>query len=186
MKEIVKPIAVLAAICLVVTALLAYINSVTAPIIADADAKAEAKAVQEVLADGQDFETVYKKGADDNKLTAALPAEVTTVYKANNGAGYVFRLETKGYGGTISLMCGIKADGSIESTQTLTHSETSGIGSKVVDNESGYRERYVGKTAADYDGVDAVTGATISSKAYKKAVKAAFEAFEAATKEAQP
>ena len=52
MKEIVKPIAVLAAICLVVTALLAYINSVTAPIIADADAKAEAKAVQEVLADG--------------------------------------------------------------------------------------------------------------------------------------
>ena len=93
MKEIVKPIAVLAAICLVVTALLAYINSVTAPIIADADAKAEAKAVQEVLADGQDFETVYKKGADDNKLTAALPAEVTTVYKANNGAGYVFRLD---------------------------------------------------------------------------------------------
>ena len=39
MKDIIKPIAVLAAICLVVTALLAYINSVTAPIIADANAR---------------------------------------------------------------------------------------------------------------------------------------------------
>ena len=44
MKDIIKPIAVLAAICLVVTALLAYINSVTAPIIAEADEKAAAKA----------------------------------------------------------------------------------------------------------------------------------------------
>ena len=47
MKDIVKPIAVLAAICLVVTALLAYINSVTSPIIAEANAEAQAKAQQE-------------------------------------------------------------------------------------------------------------------------------------------
>ena len=111
-------------------------------------------------------------------LEAELPEGVTEAYKAKNGAGYVFMLSTKGYGGEIRLICGIKSDGSIEKTKTLSHSETSGIGSKVVDNTSSYREQYVGKTAENYDTVDGVTGATISSKAYKKAIASAFEAFE--------
>ena len=168
MKDIVKPIAVLAAICLVVTALLATVNAVTAPIIAEADAKAAAKARQEVLAGAEDFEP----------LDLTLPEGVTEAYKATNGAGYVFKLETKGYGGTITMMCGVKADGSIESVQTLSHSETSGIGSRVVDNAAGYNKNYAGKTADNYDEVDAVTGATISSKAYKKAVASAFDAYQ--------
>ena len=58
MKDIVKPIAVLAAICLVVTALLAYINSVTSPIIAEANAEAQAKAQQEVLKEADGFEEI--------------------------------------------------------------------------------------------------------------------------------
>lgn len=58
MKDIVKPIAVLAAICLVVTALLAYINSVTSPIIAEAEAEAEAKAQHEVLKEADSFEEI--------------------------------------------------------------------------------------------------------------------------------
>lgn len=170
MKEIIKPVAVLAAICLVVTALLAFVNSVTSPIIAEADAKAAAQARQEVLAEADAFEEI----ADVEK-----PEGVTEMYRAQNGAGYVFKLSTKGYGGAIELMCGMKADGSIENIQTLNHSETSGIGSKVVDNASGYSKNYAGKTANDYAEVDAVTGATISSKAYKKAVAAAFEAYDA-------
>lgn len=168
MKDIVKPIAVLAAICLVVTALLAAINAVTAPIIKEADEKAAAKARQEVLAEADEFDP----------LDITLPEGVTEAYQAKNGAGYVFKLAAKGYGGTIELMCGVKSDGSIESIQTLNHSETSGIGSKVVDNASGYSKNYAGKTAADYEQVDGITGATISSKAYKKAVAAAFEAYE--------
>lgn len=169
MREIIKPIAVLGAICLVVTALLAFINAVTSPIIAEADAKAAAQARQEVLAEADAFEEI---------TDAVKPDGVTEMYRAQNGAGYVFKLSTKGYGGTIELMCGVKADGSIESIQTLNHSETSGIGSKVVDNASGYSNNYTGKTADNYAEVDAVTGATISSKAYKKAVAAAFEAYQ--------
>ena len=169
MKDIVKPIAVLAAICLVVTALLATVNAVTSPIIRDANEKAAAKARQEVLAEADEFEEI--KGVD-------LPEGVTEAYKAKNGAGYVFKLETKGYGGVITMMCGVKADGSIESVQTLSHSETSGIGSKVVDKKSSYRDNFFGKTADNYEEVDGITGATISSKAYKKAIKAAFEAYQ--------
>ena len=58
MKDIVKPIAVLAAICLVVTALLAYINSVTAPIISEAEQKAAQEARLEVMPGATDFEPV--------------------------------------------------------------------------------------------------------------------------------
>lgn len=168
MKEIIKPIAVLAAICMVVTALLAFINSVTAPIIKEADEKAAAEARAEVLREADEFEPIE----------VDLPEGVTEAYRAKNGVGYVFMLTTKGYGGDINLICGIKSDGTIESTQTLNHSETSGIGSRVVDNDSGYRQNYVGKTQEDYDSVDAVSGATISSKAYKKAIAAAFEAYD--------
>ncbi len=169
MKDIVKPIAVLAAICLVVTALLATVNAITAPIIREADEKAAAKARSEVLTEADSFEEI---------TGVALPEGVTEAYRAQNGAGYVFKLETKGYGGTITMMCGVKADGSIESVQTLSHSETSGIGSRVVDNAAGYNKNYAGKTADNYDEVDAVTGATISSKAYKKAVASAFDAYQ--------
>ena len=168
MKDIIKPIAVLTCICLVVTALLAYVNMVTSPIILAAEEKAAAEARAEVLSEADEF----------IPLEAELPEGVTEAYKAKNGAGYVFMLSTKGYGGEIRLICGIKSDGSIEKTKTLSHSETSGIGSKVVDNTSSYREQYVGKTAENYDTVDGVTGATISSKAYKKAIASAFEAFE--------
>ena len=168
MKEIIKPIAVLAGICLVVTALLAYINLVTSPIITAAEEKAAEEARTEVLSEADSFE----------KLDIELPEGVEDAYEATNGTGYVFTVTSKGYGGTIKLICGIKPDGSIEAVKTLQHSETSGIGSKVVDNNSGYSENYCGKTEDNYNDVDAVTGATISSKAYKKAIGNAFEAYD--------
>ena len=168
MKDIIKPIAVLAGICLVVTALLAYINLVTSPIITAAEQKAAEEARAEVLSEADSFE----------KLDAEMPEGVVEAYKAANGTGYVFTVTSKGYGGEIRLICGIKSDGSIEAVKTLKHSETSGIGSKVVDNNSNYRENYYGKTEGNYESVDAVTGATISSKAYKKAIGTAFEAYD--------
>ena len=107
-----------------------------------------------------------------------LPEGVTEVYEGSDNSGYVIMMEAKGYGGTIKLICGIRPDGSIEAVKTLSHSETSGIGSKVVDNGSGYHENYKGKTKETYSSVDAVTGATISSTAYKKALSSAFEAYD--------
>ena len=168
-KEIIMPIIVLTCICLVVTAALAYINLVTSPVIKAAEEKAAAEARAEVLSEADSFTQM-----DINKL----PEGVTEVYKADNDTGYVFMLTTKGYGGDIRLICGVKPDGSIEKTKTLSHSETSGIGSRVVDNDSKYKEQYVGKTVENADEVDAVSGATISSKAYKAAIDNVFKAYE--------
>ncbi len=166
-SEYIKPIVVLGSICLVVTALLAYINLVTAPIIADTAEKNAAQARTEVLSEADGFELL---------TDIELPEGVDEVYKATNGVGYVFMLTTKGYGGDMSLICGIKSDGTIEQTKTLSHSETSGLGSKTADDP--YRLQYSGKSADTYTEVDAITGATISSKAYQKAISAAFEAYK--------
>lgn len=172
-KEIIKPILVLTCICLVVTALLAYVNTVTAPIIADAEQKAAEQAMTEVLGDADSFNRLDVKD---------LPERVTEVYSAQNGTGYVFMLVTKGYGGDMRLICGIKSDGTIEACKTLSHSETSGLGSKTA--EDPYRNQYCGKSADTLGEVDSISGATISSTAYMNAIKDAFTAFEA-VKEAQ-
>lgn len=165
-NEIIKPVLVLVCICLVVTALLAYINSVTSPIIAKAEQEKTEQAMSEVLADADGFEKLEIEN---------LPDRVNEVYSATNGSGYVFMLTTKGYGGDMKLICGMKSDGTIEQCKTLSHEETSGLGSKTA--EDPYRNQYSGKSADTLSEVDAITGATISSTAYKNAIEDAFKAY---------
>jgi electron transport complex protein RnfG len=172
-KDIIKPVLVLTCICLVVAVLLAYVNSVTAPIIASSEQKEAQEAMAEVLSEADSFEQLNV----DN-----LPDRVTEVYRANNGTGYVFMLTTKGYGGDMKLICGIKSEGEIEACKTLSHSETSGLGSKTADDP--YRSQYQGKTSDTLNEVDAISGATISSTAYMNAIEDAFVAFNLA-KEAE-
>lgn len=166
-NEIIKPVLVLVCICLVVTALLAYINSVTSPIIAKAEQEKTEQAMSEVLTEADGFEKLEIEN---------LPDRVTEVYTANNGSGYVFMLTTKGYGGDMKLICGMKADGTIEQCKTLSHAETSGLGSKTA--EDPYRNQYCGKNSDTLSEVDAITGATISSTAYKNAIDDAFKAYD--------
>ena len=170
MKNILKPIIVLTAICLVVTALLACVNGITSPIIKAAEEKAAALARSEVLKEAKSFE----------KLDISLPDGAADIFKGNDNSGYVIITKAKGYGGDIKIICGIRPDGSIENIKTLSHSETSGIGSKAADNKSGYNQKYIGKNADNYTEVDTISGATISSKAYKKAVGIAFDSLKAA------
>lgn len=168
-SEMIKPVLVLVLICLVVTALLAYVNTVTSPIIAKAEQSKTEQAMSEVLKEADSFEKLTLKN---------IPESVTDAYRAENGAGYVFMMTAKGYGGDIKLICGIKSDGKVEQCQTLSHSETSGLGSKIT--EDPYKSQYSGKTSDTVSEVDAISGATISSNAYKSAVEAAFEAYDIA------
>lgn len=166
-NEIIKPVIVLVCICLVVTALLAYINSVTSPIIAKAEEEKTQQAMSEVLCEADGFEKLEIEN---------LPDRVTEVYTATNGVGYIFMLTTKGYGGDMKLICGMNAEGVIEQCKTLSHAETSGLGSKTA--EDPYRNQYCKKSADTLSEVDAITGATISSNAYKNAIEDAFKAYD--------
>lgn len=165
-KDFVMPIVVLTVICLVVSAALAFTNDKTAPIIEETARKTAEQARIEMLPEADSFTEL--KAAD-------LPASVTEAYSADNGAGFVFMLKTKGYGGVISLICGMDADGVITDCKVLDHSETKGLGSKITGD--GFRDQFKGADST-LDGVEIITGASISSGAYINAIKDAFAAYE--------
>ncbi|HMM30223.1 MAG TPA: FMN-binding protein [Clostridia bacterium] len=167
-KEFLLPIAVLFSICLVVSAALGLTNSVTAPLIEEAERAAAEAARLEVLPEASGFESVYLEG---------LPQGVTNVYRAQNGVGFVFMLSTKGYGGELRLICGVNAEGNITATKVLVHAETQGLGSKITSGT--FSGQFIGKDSELSD-VSAISGATISSNAYINAIKDAFAALEKA------
>jgi len=167
-KDFVKPILVLTLICIFISAALAFTNQKTAPIIAEAERVKAEQARKEVLPEADSFTLMELTG---------LPTTVLAVYKADNGAGYVFMLSTKGYGGEMKLICGIDADGKITECNTLSQSETKGLGTKTTLPE--FRDQFVGKDSS-LSGVETISGATISSKPYINAIKDAFTAYEMA------
>ena len=165
-KEIIMPVVVLAVICLVITAALAFTNSTTAPVIAlAAEERAEA-ARHEAIPDATGFTKLDVEG---------LPETIKEVYASDNQVGYVFMVTTKGYGGDMELICSVVNNGRILMCKTLKHSETKGMGSKTADEP--FRSQFIGKDA-ELEGVNAVTGATISSTAYINAIHDVFTAYE--------
>lgn len=165
-NDFVMPIVVLTVICLIITALLALTNNVTAPVITKGAADRAEAARIEVIPEAEGFELMEIEG---------LPASITEVYKTSNDCGYIFMISVQGYGGIMKLICAIDNDGKIIATKTLAHSETKGMGSKTA--EDPFKSQFIGKDAK-LEGVDMVSGATISSKAYLGAIADAFAAFD--------
>lgn len=159
----IKPFIVLTAICLVISALLAVTNHLTKPLI-DENKQQEAQARRsEVLPEADEF----------NALEVDPAWGIDEAYACGD-AGYVIRATRKGYG-TVSVTVGLNRDGEVVGISIDASGETSGIGSKVNDEE--YRVRYIGvKDSAD--GVDLIANATYSSSAVKQCVNAALAAYE--------
>jgi len=177
-NDFVAPIAVLVIICVVMSALLAFTNKATAPIIEEAERQAAEAARLEVMpgADGFELVTDEKQPSEDGTVS------VTEVYKATNGAGYVFMLTAKGYGGkdTLKMACGIDMDGKLTGTKVLDHKETVGLGAKITGD--GFQSQFPGKDAAyvsSIDNIDAISGATRSSNFFRLALDHAFKVYDA-------
>ena len=168
--DFVAPIVVLVLICAVMSGLLAATNSVTAPIIDEAERAANEAARLEVLSNADTFEQVEAQG---------LPDTVKEVYKAANGAGYTFSITAQGYGGknTLKMAVGVDTDGKITGTKVLSHKETVGLGSKITTDQR-FIGDFLGKGASEIDGIDRISGATFSSNYDKAAIKDALAAFE--------
>ncbi len=171
-NKVFKPIVVLCVICIVITGALAATNSATAPVIAEAKAEAERLARTELLPEADDFAPVEGIEVEN----------VSDVYAANNGAGYVITSTSKGYGGTITVMSAFTPDGTLKQIKVTEAQETPGFGSKVTATPS-YWERYMNQDASQAlvlnQDIDAESGATISSKALLRAVNSAIEAYNA-------
>ena len=90
----------------------------------------------------------------------------------------------KGFAGRIDIMVGLLPDGTINNTAILAHKETPGLGSKMSSPE--FKDQFMGKNPAtftlkvakDKGDVDAITAATISSRAFCDAVDRAYKTFE--------
>jgi electron transport complex protein RnfG len=170
-KDFIAPIAVLFVICAVTAGVLAATNSVTAPVIEAAAKERADEARTAILPSADGFEEIDASG---------LPEGVTEAYAATNGAGYVLASSGTGYGGagSILLMIAVSTDGTILGVTTLANNETQGLGSRV--SEPGHEGQFVGMDAS-LEGYEAVTGATISSEAYRGAILGALRAFEIIT-----
>ena len=174
--DFVQPIAVLTLICLVCAALLAYLNSVTKPVIDETDAYEAEKSRMEVLEEAEGFallDAVLPELFDDGTVNY-----VTEVYEATNGAGYVFMVTGDGYGGkgTMNLAVSLDGDGAIIKTMTISHEETPGMGSKTTLPD--FTEQFSGKNSDTLGEVDAITGATISSGHYFNSIASVFAAYD--------
>ena len=175
-KDFVMPMLVLSLICLVISGVLAFTNSVTEPIIVRAAAEREEEALHETIPEADDFERI---AAEDLKMADGngIPASIREVYRTTNDAGYVFVVVAGGgYGGDIKIMCGISPGGRIIRSKVLEHAETKGIGSKIT--ESPFNSQFEGIDSSAIDSVDAITNATKSSVAYIGAIRDVLEMFE--------
>lgn len=110
--------------------------------------------------------------------------EVYPAYQSNEfvGAAIIGSTE-KGFSGLIKIMVGFKPDGTIQNIAVLEQKETPGLGTKMKDEKflAQFRDKnpasYNLKVTKDGGEVDALTGATITSRAFGEAVQMAFDEF---------
>ena len=180
--SIVKPAAILLIICAIVSGILGYVNDVTTAPIAAADKKTTEESMNAVLADAQWGETVevnYETGDDNGTvITSYTPG----LNPDGSIKGYAVSVTTKGFSAGLKLMYGIDAnsnddngtdEGTITGLSVVDNSnETPGLGANSSKPEwsgqfAGKKgELEVTKTGSATDSqINAITGATISSKA---------------------
>lgn len=160
MKEMFRYGFILALICMAASASLATMNLITkSRIIAQAKAEEESS-LKEVMPEAAHFEAV-KSGED------------IIYYKAHNKdgkfIGVAFKATGKGYSSTLETMVGMTTEGIITAIKILNQNETPGLGAGV--SEPPFTGQFSRKNIRDLDKVQAITGATISSKAVIDSVK---------------
>ena len=162
-SELLKPVIVLTVICIVSSALLGIVNFATDPIISERKA-AEALATQKsFFPDASAFDEVE-----------ISESGIQSVFHADSG-GYIITVETGGYNGTFSVLVGISEDGSVVGVSPDVSGETVNKGTLAGEKE--YTDKFIGLTG-NADGVDVISGATISSKAVRSAVSRALAAYD--------
>jgi electron transport complex protein RnfG len=179
LKDILVPVVSLLVICIVFTFLLALTNKATAEKIKTLSLEAEAAARTKVLDTAKSFseektngDIVYYEGYDEN-------GEIV---------GYIFPQESKGYGGVIYMQVGINADGTVHGVEITELSETAGLGMNAK-NQPWFLEQFKGrggeigvaKNNPAENEIQALTGATITSKAVTAGVNKAVSDFNTVT-----
>ncbi len=190
-KFILKVAGTLTVIALVVAALLGVVNNVTKDKIAEQDAENTRIAMSAVAPEGSEFGDKMDISDAVAAAASAQGGKLVEMYPMTNGgadAGYVLKVSASGSQGTITMMVGVDANKAITGISVVSHSETSGIGTKVVGNELNSAgvpvlDQFVGMSGSGSlvvgKNVIAVSGATVSTKGITMGANAALAAVEA-------
>lgn len=167
-KELIKLSGVLCAITLIASLLLACVNKVTLPRIVKAEKQAAVDAMRTILSDANAF-----KELDEGVFEAK---------KNDDIVGYCINVSPAGFGGDIAMIVGIGADDKVKGIEILSHSETAGLGAKATDEsfKNRFKEKNINitvvkKETESPDQVQAITGATVTSRAVAEGVKEAYD-----------
>lgn len=173
MSNIIKPAAVLLIICIIAAGLLGYVNMITTAPIEEQEALAKQESMTAVLPDASSFgDEVEVEEGNITSVTPALDAD-------GNEMGYAVAITTKGFSAGLKLMYGVDTEGVITGLSVVDCSnETPGLGANAA-NESFYGQ-FAGKggnVAVTKDGgeIEALTGATITSRAVANAATEAID-----------
>ncbi len=184
-KFILKVAGTLTVISLVVAALLGVVNSITEDKIAAIDAENTRIAMSAVAPEGSEFGDKMEVTDDMVAAAATQSGKILELYPVTNGgaeAGYVMKISASGSQGTIVMMVGVDANKAITGISVVSHSETSGIGTKVVENKPNSAgvpvlDQFVGLSGAGSlvvgSNITAISGATVSTKGITMGANAA-------------
>ena len=169
-KYVLRLTVTLLLITAVVAAALAGVNSITAPKITQLKAEKTQQAIETVLPGGYEAEIV-----DYNDATGL----VSKVYSGING--FAYEVTPGGFDNTITMMVGVDLQGNVLGISVVSHTETAGLGAVAAAATSAgeaFRSQFVGKSGSvsvskDGGEIDAITGATITSRAVCAGVNAA-------------
>lgn len=186
MKETIKLGVVLLLVTAIAGGILAGVNSVTGPVIAEREKMESLSAILEIFPEAND--SVEYDEAQVAEVAESNPSitEITQVLNDGNVLGYAITVVTGGYAGDIRTLVGVDSEGVLSGIKVLVMSETAGLGSRIVDDPA-FAESFQGKGAggsvtasgagAGDDEVMMLSGATVSTTAVVKGVNEALDAF---------
>lgn len=165
-------------VCVLAAAGLAGTYALTKDRIAAQEKQAQDEALGSVLSDAETFEV--RADLLDAAVEAGGETPVAGVFEALDGSGatvgWGLRVAPRGYGGPIQMVVGLDRDGLVTGVKVISMNETPGLGTRIVD-EPEFLEGFVGVDSLNAEDeirqLDAITGATKSSRGARHGVEAA-------------
>jgi electron transport complex protein RnfG len=154
------PVVFLAVIVTVSVVLLIALNSVTSSIVEEGRSEEIKGTLEKIFPEMSEYK---------------LEDEVYMIYQDGEKSGYAFIASGSGYGGDIDILVGLDSDFKIKDISIITQTETPGLGARIT--ESTFTDQFKGLSAdeialrSNNGMIDAITGATISSKAVVDTVR---------------
>lgn len=172
---------ILMLICVIAAGVLGLTYTLTKDQIAkQAQAKQDA-ANSSALSVAKTFKQI--NAAEIKKKRLKLDNEQDKIFLALSGGsrvGYTFIVHPRGFGGLMEVAVGISSDGKVKGVSIVSHKETPGLGDQVLQDK--FKRQFIGRSPSDRvevkKDIDAISGATFSSKGLTKGVRVALDYFE--------